>query len=112
MAGQILRKVYKFQTSKHFKISCQEKCFISHDLFLFFSHLQKFSISSTKILMTSFLVISSISYVSALPNAPGTTAQPTFCIIHSQNFTLFSILFYAFLLFQFKFFSKCSGSWV
>src|SRR6218665_729195 len=28
--------------------------------------------------------------------------KPTFCIIHSQNFTLFSILFYAFPLFQFK----------
>src|SRR6218665_1582442 len=28
--------------------------------------------------------------------------KPTFCIIHSQNFTLFGILFYAFPLFQFK----------
>ena len=28
--------------------------------------------------------------------------KPTFCIIHSQNFTLFSILFYAFPLFQFQ----------
>jgi len=43
-----------------------------------------------------FLVISSISYVSPLLN----TSQPTFCIIHSQNFPLFTILFYAFPLLQ------------
>src|SRR6218665_2299458 len=56
-----------------------------------------FSFSSTKNTDDFFLVISSISsYVSALPNAAGTTAQPTFCIIHSQNFTLLTILFYAF----------------
>ena len=36
------------------------------------------------------------------PNAPGATPQPTFFIIHSQHFTLFTILSYAFPLFLFK----------
>src|SRR6218665_1870262 len=95
-----LQRMEKFQTSKHFKISCPNilKTF-------FYSFTQKFldiSISSTTNSDGVFLVISSISYVSVLPNAAGTTAQPTFSIIHSQNFTLFAILFYAFPLFQFK----------
>src|SRR6218665_3158713 len=35
--------------------------------------------------------------------------KPTFCIIHSQNVTLFSILLYAFPLFQFKIYNyKCT----
>jgi len=57
--------------------------------------------------LTKFvLVISSISYVSAVQNAAGTTAQPIFsdlsCIIHSQNFTFFTHLFSTFPLLQFQ----------
>jgi len=37
-----LQRMEKFQTSKHFKISCQKKCFISQNFRRpFFSHLQK-----------------------------------------------------------------------
>src|SRR6218665_872876 len=63
----------KFQTSKHFKISCK-KFFsfpkISDDLFLVMYKI--FPFSSTKNSDNLFLVISSISYVSALPNAAET----------------------------------------
>src|SRR6218665_638918 len=53
----------------------------------------------------TFLVISSISYVfspSKRSNAAGTTAQPTFYSIHSQNFTIFTLLFSTFPLLQFQ----------
>ena len=99
-----LQRTEKCHTYKHLKISCQKKLSfskISDDLFS--SHLQK-NFDFIHILTTFLLglVISSISYVSALPNAARTTVQTNFFHHFSQNFTLFSILFYAFRLFQFK----------
>src|SRR6218665_3603699 len=89
-----LQRAEKFQTSKHFKISCQKKfSFPKNFLRPFFSHLKNtrypfyFSISSTKNYDDLFFLFSHFLHflcVSPLPNAAGTTAQPTFCIIHSQ----------------------------
>ena len=98
-----LQRTNKFQTSKHFKISCQ-KSFISQNFRRpSFCHLQeKFRFHPQKILTTFFSHFFSISYVSAFQTLQVQLHKPTFCIIHSQNFTLFSILFYASPLFQFK----------
>ena len=86
-----------------------KKCLILQNFLqpfsLFIVIYKKMSISSTKNSHDHFLLISSISYVSALPNAAGTTAQTNF-LHHSfhafQHSFLFSILFYKFPLFQFK----------
>src|SRR6218665_989483 len=68
-----LQRMEKFQTSKHFKISCQKKVsFPKISDILFLVIYKKISISSTKNVDDLFLVISSISYGSALPNAAGT----------------------------------------
>src|SRR6218665_687813 len=72
------------------------------DLQTFSNFLSK-NLSFPEISDDLFLVISSISYVSALPNAAGTTAETNFFasfILKISRF--FSILFYAFPLFQFK----------
>ena len=66
-----LQRTKKCQTSKHFSISCQKKCFISKN----FQRL--------------FLVISS------LPNAAGTTAQTKF--LH-HSFSKFHAFQHSFLL--------------
>src|SRR6218665_3889666 len=89
-----LQRTEKFQTSKHSKISCKKM----------FHFPNKFQISSTKNSDDIFLVISSIVF-QTFPTLQVQLHKPTFCIIHSQNvtnLTLFTILFYAFPLFQFK----------
>ena len=93
-----LQRTEKFKTSKHFKISCPTKIFISQNFqWLFLAIYKKISISSTKNSDNLFLVISSISYVSALPNAAGTTAQ-TYFLHHS--FSKFHAFQHSFLRFS------------
>ena len=101
-----LQRMEKFQTSKHFKISCQKKVSfpkISDDLFLVIY--KKISISSTKNVDDLFLVISSISYGSALPNAAGRIQQ--YCT--NQLFASFILKMSRFSAFFYTLF-HCSSS--
>jgi len=100
VAGHILRKVYncterkKIQTSKYFQTSCEKICLISWKFpTTFFSHLptKMFHFIHQKFWRPSFFQTLQVQLHNQL-----------FCIIHSQNFTLFTILFYVFTLFLFK----------
>ena len=88
--GHILREVYNCRERKNFQPANTLKFPVKK--------IYRFLKISDSFFFSNFLYF----YVSALPNAAGTTAQPTFCVIHSQNFTFFTILFYAFPLFQLK----------
>jgi len=104
--GHILRKVYNCRERKNFrppnslKFPVKKIHFLKISDGLLLSHLQRkkfldipslFPFHPPKILTTFFS-----HFLHFL------TAQPTFYIIHSLNFTLYTILFYAFSLFQFK----------
>src|SRR6218665_1263315 len=107
--GHILRKVYNcterekisdLQTCQNF-LSKNSHFLTNSDFFSYLPPKKNFHFVHQNS-DNHFLVVSSISYVSSLPNAAVTTAQPTFPIIRSQRFTLFTIPFYAFTLFRFK----------
>src|SRR6218665_3552783 len=91
-----LQRTEKFETYKHFKISCKKIFHFPKFPTTFFSFTKIFSISSTKnsddVFFSHF-----ISYVSALPNAAGTTAQ-TYFLHHS--FSKFHAFQHSFLRFS------------
>jgi len=90
--GYSLRKVYNCRERKNFRppnifIFPVKKCFIFQNFRRpIFSHLKKFDLINE--------TISSISMFQPFQRLQVQLHKPTFPIIHSQNFTLFSILFY------------------